>query len=57
MGGIGNWLSLNLIGLGLKKLRLIDPDLIEQSNLCRQILFSESDIGKKAQVAKRFFAK
>lgn len=53
MGGIGNWVSLNLIGLGLKKLKLVDHDIVEQSNLCRQILFSESHIGKKkVQVAK-----
>jgi molybdopterin-synthase adenylyltransferase len=53
MGGIGNWMSLNLIGLGLKKLKLVDHDFIEQSNLCRQVLFSESDVGrKKVQIAK-----
>lgn len=54
VGGIGNWVSLNLIGLGLKKLRLVDADLIEKSNLCRQVLFSEADIGKKkVDVAKQ----
>lgn len=46
MGGIGNWISLNLIGLGLKKIRIIDPDDIEKSNLTRQVLFTENDIGK-----------
>jgi molybdopterin/thiamine biosynthesis adenylyltransferase len=53
MGGIGNWVSLNLIGLGVKKLRLIDGDNIEKSNLCRQILFTEENVNlKKVEVAK-----
>jgi bacteriocin biosynthesis cyclodehydratase domain-containing protein len=46
MGGIGNWVSLGLIGAGLKSLKLIDFDQIELSNLTRQILFSEDDVGK-----------
>lgn len=54
MGGIGNWVSLNLIGLGLKKLRLIDGDHIEKSNLCRQVLFSEANVGaKKVKIAQK----
>jgi bacteriocin biosynthesis cyclodehydratase domain-containing protein len=53
MGGIGNWVALNLIGSGLKELRLVDFDTIEETNLTRQILFSEKDIGKhKVVVAK-----
>lgn len=52
MGGIGNWVSLGLIGSGLKCLKLIDFDQIELSNLTRQVLFNESDIGKpKVQIA------
>ncbi len=57
-GGIGNWVGLNLIGLGVKKLRLIDPDIIEESNLPRQVLFSETDLGKfKVETAAREFKK
>lgn len=53
MGGIGNWISLNLSGLGINKLRIIDHDVIEESNICRQTLFMESHIGKKkVHVAK-----
>ena len=52
MGGIGNWVSLGLIGAGLKRLKLIDFDRIELSNLTRQVLFNESDVGKhKVEVA------
>lgn len=52
MGGIGNWIALNLVGLGVKSFKLIDPDVIELSNLTRQVLFSEEDVGKfKVDVA------
>jgi len=54
MGGIGCWSSINLIGAGFKELRLIDFDTIEISNLTRQILFKEEDVGAlKGEVAKR----
>lgn len=54
MGGIGNWVALNLIGAGLKELRLLDFDHIELSNLTRQVLFDESDIGRsKVRTAAR----
>lgn len=46
MGGIGNWTALNLIGSGFKELRLIDFDTIEMTNLTRQVLFTEADLGK-----------
>lgn len=52
VGGVGNWIALNLVGLGIKKIKLVDPDVIEKSNLTRQVLFSENDIGKfKVEVA------
>lgn len=54
MGGIGSWVSMGLIGSGLKELRLIDFDTIELSNLTRQILFTEKDVGqKKIKVAEK----
>lgn len=46
MGGIGNWISLNLAAAGVGKLRGVDHDDIELSNLTRQILFTESDVGE-----------
>lgn len=56
VGGIGNWVGLNLLGLGIKKLRLVDHDVIEESNLPRQVLFNETDIGKlKTDAAEREF--
>lgn len=46
VGGIGNWVTSGLIGMGLRELRLFDFDKVELTNLTRQILFTESDIGK-----------
>lgn len=57
VGGIGNWVALNLVGLGLKEIRLIDFDTVELTNLTRQVLFEESSIGKsKIQEATRFLS-
>ncbi|MGQ4873520.1 MAG: HesA/MoeB/ThiF family protein [Promethearchaeia archaeon] len=47
VGGIGCNIALLLVRLGIKKLFLIDYDIIEPSNLNRQTLYSKTDIGKK----------
>ena len=53
-GGIGNYVSLSLVASGIGKITLIDSDAIELSNLNRQILFTENDIGKqKVNTAKK----
>lgn len=46
-GGIGNVISVNLATAGIRNMTLIDNDRIELSNLTRQILFTENDVGKK----------
>ena len=53
MGGIGCPLSQYLVSSGIKDILLVDGDIIEKSNLNRQILFNLNDIGKKkVDVAK-----
>ena len=53
VGGIGCPLSQYLVNSGIKELLLVDGDIIEKSNLNRQILFNINDIGeKKVKVAK-----
>jgi len=57
-GGIGNWVGLNLIGAGFKEIRIIDFDRVELTNLTRQVLFNEKDLGKlKTQVAAQALQK
>lgn len=53
-GGIGNVVSVNLATAGIRKMTLIDNDHIEISNLTRQILFTENDVGKqKTKILKQ----
>ncbi|WP_273789640.1 ThiF family adenylyltransferase [Bartonella sp. ML70XJBT] len=42
-GGIGNHVSAMLAASGVGKLTLVDNDVIELTNLTRQILFTEED--------------
>jgi molybdopterin-synthase adenylyltransferase len=52
VGGIGNPVATMLSAMGVGKLRIIDRDVIEISNLHRQHLYNEDDIGKvKVEVA------
>ena len=54
IGGIGCPLATYLVSSGLKYIQLIDGDIIEKSNLNRQILFTSDDIGqKKVTIAKK----
>lgn len=56
-GGLGSPVSLYLAGAGVGKLTIIDHDDVSLSNLHRQILFNESDIGiKKVDAAKTHLA-
>ncbi|MGE0172139.1 MAG: TOMM precursor leader peptide-binding protein [Oligoflexales bacterium] len=53
-GGIGNMISGSLATLGVGKITLIDRDYIEPSNLSRQLLFTEDDVGEsKVEVLAR----
>ncbi|MGL4973368.1 MAG: ThiF family adenylyltransferase [Culicoidibacterales bacterium] len=47
LGGGGSNILALLAGLGPKKIKIVDYDLIESSNLGRQFLYRECDIGKK----------
>lgn len=52
VGGIGTWMSYLLTAAGVGHLRLVDGDIIEESNLTRQVLFTPDDLGRpKVEVA------
>jgi bacteriocin biosynthesis cyclodehydratase domain-containing protein len=46
VGGVGNWLVQALAAIGISHFTLVDPDVVELSNLSRQVLFSPTDVGR-----------
>ena len=58
IGGQGSWIVYQLLCLGIGRLRLIDPDIVEMSNLNRSILFDEATVGRpKVEVASEAIAR
>ena len=50
VGALGTRVAELLVRAGARQLILIDDDTVEASNLPRQTLFTESDVGKKKAV-------
>ena len=54
VGGLGNPIVTRLVAMGIGTIRIVDRDVIEISNLHRQTMFDESDIGQvKVEVAAK----
>lgn len=54
MGATGSPSADLFTRAGVKDLRIIDPDIVDISNIHRQILFTEKDVGeKKVEVARK----
>jgi len=52
VGGLGGWSALSLACCGIGEMLLVDGDRVEESNLNRQVLYGEADIGRlKVEVA------
>jgi adenylyltransferase/sulfurtransferase len=53
-GGLGSPALLYLAAAGVGRITIVDPDCVDASNLQRQILYTDEDIGQpKAEVAAR----
>ena len=57
-GGLGSPCAMYLTAAGIKELTIIDNDTVDLSNLQRQILYNESQIGEvKVEKAKEGLSK
>lgn len=53
VGGIGTWIVNGLAQIGIGEIRIVDPDIVQRSNLNRQLFFTSKDIGKyKVDIVK-----
>jgi len=54
VGGLGNPIVTRLAAMGVGKIRIVDRDVIELSNLHRQTMFNEDDVGQvKVEIAAK----
>ena len=54
VGGLGNPITQRLVAMGVGTLRIVDRDVIELSNLHRQTMYDEEDVGQvKVEVAAK----
>lgn len=53
VGGLGSPIALYLAAAGVGRIGLVDSDVVSESNLQRQVLYAEGDVGKlKVECAK-----
>ena len=54
VGGLGNPITTRLVAMGIGTIRIVGRDVIELSNLHRQTLFDDSDVGEiKVEAAEK----
>lgn len=56
-GGVGGWCAETLVRSGVMHLTLVDPDIVETTNINRQVMAKPSTLGRpKAQALKEHLA-
>jgi molybdopterin/thiamine biosynthesis adenylyltransferase len=50
-GGLGSGILQSLVGLGVGRVTLVDPDVVEIKNLARQFVYSPGDVGRPKVIA------
>ena len=45
-GGIGSHILWNLAAMGVKKITVVDFDVVDESNLNRQLMYARNDVGQ-----------
>lgn len=54
LGGVGSNILYNLVAMGVCNIKALDYDIVDLSNLNRQIIYDESDVGVlKSEAAKK----
>lgn len=53
VGGLGTPLSLYLAAAGVGKIGLVDMDIVDETNLQRQVIYNEKDLGKKKAIVTK----
>jgi sulfur-carrier protein adenylyltransferase/sulfurtransferase len=53
VGGLGSPVAMQLVSAGVGKVGLIDPDIVDLSNLHRQPLYASRDVGRPKVMAAR----
>jgi len=46
VGGLGSVVMIALLRMGLKKIIIVDYDVVDNHNMNRQLMYSVKDIGK-----------
>lgn len=47
IGGLGSVVMMSLLRLGIKKIIIVDYDVVDNHNMNRQLMYSVKDIGKR----------